>query len=70
MTYDIPYHEDVSTFTWAALAMHPIITFTGMAAPFFAANAGPALLEAIKQTSCHLPFTQGEANSLLKALQT
>jgi hypothetical protein len=70
MTRDVPHREAVSTLTWAALATRPITTFTGAAAPFFVANAGPALLEAIKRTSRHLPFTHGEANSPLKALQT
>jgi hypothetical protein len=60
MTHNVPHHEAISTLTWAALAMHPITTFSGAVAPF---------LEAIKQTSCHLPFMHSEANSLLKALQ-
>jgi hypothetical protein len=69
MTCNMPHRKAVSTLTWAALAMCPITTFTGMAAPFFMANTRPALLEAIKQTSCHLPFTHSKANSPLKALQ-
>jgi hypothetical protein len=35
-------------------------------APFFAANTGPTLLEAINWTSRHLYFMHGKANSLLK----
>lgn len=65
MTRDVPYHKAISTLTWVTFAMHPIITFAGWAAPLFGANAGPALLEAVKQTSHHLFFTYSEANSPL-----
>jgi hypothetical protein len=57
---DVPYREAVSTLTWAALAMRPIITFVGAAAPFFTANPGPDLLVAVKRTSCHLSFMHGK----------
>ena len=68
MTCDMSYCEAVSTLTWAVavLTTRPIITFAGAAAPFFAANAVPALWEAVKWTSHHPSFTYGEANSPLK----
>jgi hypothetical protein len=68
MTRDVSYCEAVSTLTWAAaaLATRPTIAFAGAAAPFFATNAGPALLDSVKWTSRHLSFTHGEANSPLK----
>ena len=66
MPRDVPYREAVSALTWVALATHPIIILAGAAPPFFRANARPALLEALKQTSRHLSFTHGKASSPLK----
>ena len=50
MTRNVPYGETISTLTWAALVTRPVVTFADTS-PFFAANAGPALLEAINRTS-------------------
>ena len=52
--------------TWVALATDPIIALAGAAAPSLGANAGPALLEALKQTSARLSFARGKASSSLK----
>jgi Reverse transcriptase (RNA-dependent DNA polymerase) len=55
---DVPYHKAVSALNWAALSMHPDITFAVATMACFTSNPGPVHWEAIKQIFHYLAGTR------------